>query len=106
MVFSIRTAAAMLGTVVAFAAAAGTAAAAPGGGHGSGRVVFVLTDGLAGNHVVAYDRLGDGSLKESGEYATGGVGGALAGSVVDHTASQGALAYDEASQLLATTQGK
>jgi WD40 repeat protein len=100
MVFSIRTAVAILGMVVALAATAGTAAAAPGGGHGSGRVVFVLTDGLAGNHVVAYDRLGDGRLKESGEYATGGLGGALAGSVVDHTASQGALAYDEASQLL------
>ena len=27
-------------------------------------------------------------------YATGGLGGVLAGSVVDHTASQGSLTYD------------
>jgi DNA-binding beta-propeller fold protein YncE len=50
--------------------------------------------------VVAYDRAEDGSLTQAGTYATGGVGGVLAGSVVDHTASQGALAYDQARGLL------
>jgi 6-phosphogluconolactonase (cycloisomerase 2 family) len=89
--------AALLG---ALAALAGAAAASPGGGHGSGRVVFVMTDNTGGNQVVAYDRLGDGRLKEAGTYDTGGNGGVLDGSAVDHTASQGALAYDAADGLL------
>lgn len=78
----------------------GAALAAPGGGHGSGRVVFALTDNPSGNQVVAYDRVGSGRLKWAGAYSTGGVGGVLAGSVVDHTASQGALAYDASAGIL------
>ena len=57
--------------------------------------MFTLTDNTAGNQVVAYDRAADGSLTAAGTYATGGLGGVLAGSAVDHTASQGALAYDQ-----------
>ncbi len=56
--------------------------------------VFVQTDGLSGNAVVAYDRAPDGSLHQAGTYPTGGLGGALAGSVVDHLASQGSLVSD------------
>lgn len=88
---------AMLG---ALAVLAGAASASAGGGHGSGRAVFVLTDNLNGNQVVAYDRVGDGRLKQAGTYDTGGNGGQLAGSAVDHTASQGALAYDPSHDLL------
>jgi len=62
--------------------------------------VFVMTDNPGGNQIVAYDRLGGGSLKQAATYDTGGTGGVLAGSAVDHTASQGALAYDEAHGLL------
>jgi 6-phosphogluconolactonase (cycloisomerase 2 family) len=47
-----------------------------------------------GNKVVAYDRADDGTLSLAGTYDTGGVGATLAGSVVDRTASQGALAID------------
>ena len=90
----------ILAALVASLAAVGAASASPGGGHGSGRVVFVLTDNTSGNRVVAYDRLGDGRLKSAGAYSTGGNGGVLTGSVVDHTASQGALAYDAADGLL------
>jgi len=54
----------------------------------------VQTDGLSGNAVVAYDRLPDGSLHQAGTYPTGGLGGALTGSVVDHLASQGSLVSD------------
>jgi hypothetical protein len=36
----------------------------------------------------------------AGNYATGGRGGILAGSVVDHTASQGSLTYDPRHGLL------
>jgi hypothetical protein len=56
--------------------------------------VFVQTDNVAGNTVVVYDRHGDGSLSRAGSYATGGRGGVLSGSVVDHTASQGSLFLD------------
>ncbi len=62
--------------------------------------VFVQSDNPAGNTVVAYDRSGDGSLHQAGVYQTGGDGGVLTGSVVDHLASQGSLAYDRAHGLL------
>jgi 6-phosphogluconolactonase (cycloisomerase 2 family) len=63
-------------------------------------VVFVQTDNLAGNTIVAYDQAADGTLAQAGVYRTGGLGGQLSGSAVDHTASQGSLAYDAASHLL------
>jgi DNA-binding beta-propeller fold protein YncE len=67
---------------------------------GARRVVFVQTDNTAGNAVVAYRRLPDGTLQQAGTYPTGGLGGQLAGSVVDHLASQGSLTYDPARGLL------
>lgn len=70
------------------------------------QAVFVQTDNLAGNQVVAYDRGADGRLTQAGVYATGGNGGQLGGSVVDYTASQGSLAYDPAThELLAVNAG-
>jgi 6-phosphogluconolactonase (cycloisomerase 2 family) len=90
--------------VAAFTAPGALAATAPAASHGSqgnaGGVVFALTDNTAGNAVVAYHRAPDGALTRAGTYATGGRGGVLDGSVVDHTASQGALAYDQARGLL------
>ncbi len=62
--------------------------------------VFVQTDDPAGNTIVAYDRAADGSLQQAGVYPTGGRGGVLSGSVVDHLASQGSLAFDRANGLL------
>ena len=62
--------------------------------------MFVQTDNTAGNRVVAYQRAADGTLTPAGSYATGGRGGILAGSVVDHTASQGSLTYDPRHGLL------
>lgn len=88
------------GVAVAFSAAfAGTADAAPGQ-DGGARVVFVQTDNIAGNQVVAYDRGGNGSLSLAHTYDTGGVGAILAGSAVDHLASQGSLAFDAEHDLL------
>jgi len=81
--------------LAALATVAATASASPGG-----HVVFVLNDNPAGNQVVAYDADSTGALHQSGVYSTGGLGGILNGSVVDHTASQGALAYDPADDLL------
>ena len=72
----------------------------PGRASRAGHAVFVQTDNTAGNRVVAYDRAADGTLAPAGSYATGGRGGILAGSVVDHTASQGSLASDPRHGLL------
>jgi len=82
----------------------GIGAAAPAGAaptHGrAAHAVFVLANDPAGNDVAVYDRNPDGTLAVAGRFATGGLGGILAGSVVDHLASQGALTYDAASRLL------
>jgi len=98
------TAAAVI-AVAAFAAPAASAAVNPPAPRqhtfdGAGRAVFALTDNTAGNAVAAYHRAGDGTLTAAGSYATGGLGGILTGSVVDHTASQGALALDRDRGLL------
>jgi DNA-binding beta-propeller fold protein YncE len=62
--------------------------------------VFVQTDNTAGNQVVAYRRVAGGTLKLAASYDTGGLGGQLTGSVVDHLASQGSLTYDVGHGLL------
>jgi hypothetical protein len=67
---------------------------------GGDAAVFVQTDNPAGNQIVAYHRNDDGTLIPAGTYATGGLGGVLNGSVVDHLASQGSLAYDRQHDLL------
>ncbi len=69
-------------------------------GARTGHVVFVQTDNTSGNQVVAYDQAANGSLTQAGIYNTGGLGGVLTGSVVDHLASQGSLAYDRQDGLL------
>jgi 6-phosphogluconolactonase (cycloisomerase 2 family) len=88
------------GVAVAVTASfAGSAYASPGHSHATG-VVFVQTDNTTGNQVVVYDRAPDGSLTIADTYATGGDGGVLAGSAVDHLASQGSLVYDAGHGLL------
>jgi DNA-binding beta-propeller fold protein YncE len=83
----------------ALALAAGSPAFAATSSSGDG-AVFALTDDLSANAVVAYDRQPGGALRQAGAYRTGGIGGQLDGSVVDHTASQGALALDRDNGLL------
>lgn len=68
--------------------------------QGEAGAVFVQTDNTAGNAIVAYRRDADGGLTEAGTYPTGGLGGQLEGSVVDHLASQGSLALDRQDHLL------
>jgi 6-phosphogluconolactonase (cycloisomerase 2 family) len=69
--------------------------------HDRGRgALFVQTDGLNGNAVVAYDRRSDGTLHQAGTFATGGRGGHLDGAAVDNTASQGSVALDRTHHLL------
>jgi 6-phosphogluconolactonase (cycloisomerase 2 family) len=90
--------------LAASASAASVATTGPshdGRGYAGGQnAVFVQTDGTAGNQVLAYHRNQDGTLSQAGVYGTGGLGGVLGGSVVDHLASQGSLTYDQRHQLL------
>ncbi len=90
--------------LLAWVAPVAAGAAGPRGGPnsraGADHVVFVQTDNTAGNQVVAYDRADNGNLTLAGTYATGGLGGVLNGSVVDHLASQASLAYDQGNALL------
>jgi 6-phosphogluconolactonase (cycloisomerase 2 family) len=91
--------------VLTAALAAGSSVAlfaTPASAHSprSGSTVFVQTDDLRGNTVVAYDQDAGGALHQAGSYATGGLGGQEPGTGPDHLASQGALAYDRAHHLL------
>jgi 6-phosphogluconolactonase (cycloisomerase 2 family) len=77
----------------------------PGAAHleadrGDAGAVFVQNDNTSGNAIAVYDRNSDGTLSAAGTYPTGGTGGALSGSVVDHLGSQGSLTYDRDSGLL------
>src|SRR5262245_150171 len=81
------------------ALASSTRAPSHPSGQGGG-VVFVQTDDPNGNAVVAYERAADGSLTPQATYPTHGKGGVLSGSVVDHLASQGSLAFDARHGLL------
>ena len=98
---------AALGAAVMTAAAtvviAGPASAAVSDQHSpgsAGGVVFVQTDNTAGNQVVAYNRSASGTLRQTGSYPTGGLGGQTGGSVADHLSSQGSLSYDPRQGLL------
>jgi 6-phosphogluconolactonase (cycloisomerase 2 family) len=91
-----------LAAIAATGLFAGTSAAATpqhATPHSAGNV-FVQTDNTSGNSVVVYDRAADGTLRQAGSYATGGLGGVLSGSAVDHLGSQGSLTYDRAAGLL------
>jgi len=92
--FAVAAASGVLGAGSAFAATGNQAAPSWGGDGGANHVVFVQTDNTAGNQVISYRRSDDGRLTWHATYATGGLGGVLSGSVVDHLASQGSLAYD------------
>jgi 6-phosphogluconolactonase (cycloisomerase 2 family) len=103
-------AAALAVTAIAVPVASASAATRPGPatpatpahrpGPSAGPAVFVMNDNTAANAVAAYHRAADGKLTLAGTYDTRGLGGVLSGSVVDHTASEGALTYDRASGLL------
>ena len=95
------TAAVALAASAVFVSSASAAAGRPGPAwSGAGHAVFVQTDNLSGNSVVAYQRAADGTLTQAGTYSTEGLGGMLTGSVVDHLASQGSLTYDPQHDLL------
>ena len=90
-------------TAAALIAAAALATAGPAAarthrafafGRSDAGAVFAQSDALTGNTVTVYDRGRDGTLTAAATYPTGGNGGQLAGSMVDHLASQNSLVYD------------
>ena len=87
-------------TAIAALAVPANASARENHRSGGNEVVFVQNDSVTGNQIVAYDRAEDGTLTQARTYATGGLGGVLTGSVVDHLASQGSLTYDRRHGLL------
>jgi 6-phosphogluconolactonase (cycloisomerase 2 family) len=98
MRLSLKISAAGVAAVAAVATALlGAGAADASTGQDPVGAVFVQTDGLSGNAIVAYDRLADGTLQQAGTYATGGLGVQMAGSVADHLASQSSLARGQGS---------
>lgn len=97
---AVVSAACALAVPVAGAATAHAGDAPPFFGRGGEHAVFVQTDNIAGNQIVAYSRAADGTLTPANTYPTGGLGGVLSGSVVDHLASQGSLTYDQRHALL------
>jgi 6-phosphogluconolactonase (cycloisomerase 2 family) len=88
------------GALALAAAALLAAPASASPAHHRAGALFVQTDDPTGNTVVAYDRGADGRVRAAGSYATGGLGGVLTGSAVDHLASQGSLAFDRDRRLL------
>jgi hypothetical protein len=82
-----------LGSATAATAAAATWHPAPG-------TVFVQTNNLGGNTVVAYRQGPGGGLTQAGSYPTGGLGGQLHSSVADHLSSQDSLVLDRGRGLL------
>jgi 6-phosphogluconolactonase (cycloisomerase 2 family) len=93
-------AAGLLTAALASAAVLATPASAHSPHSGPTSAVFVQTDNLQGNAVVAYDQSADGALHQARTYTTGGLGGQEPGTGPDHLASQGALTYDKAHHLL------
>lgn len=92
---------AAVATGIAITSAPSASAFAP---HAPG-AVFVETNDLSHNAVIAYDRWADGHLTKAGTYATGGTGAIESGAVVDPLASQGALTLDPVHHLLFAVNG-
>jgi 6-phosphogluconolactonase (cycloisomerase 2 family) len=84
-------------TAVAPPSFADTAASAAAQGGGA---VFVQTDDLQHNGIVAFTRGADGHLVRVGEVLTGGRGGVEQDVPLDSLASQDSLTYDRAHDLL------
>src|ERR1700692_4234871 len=77
-------------------ASPGLSKAQPGDTHDAG-AVFVMTNAIDKNEVIAYRRAIDGTLQESGRFATGGRG---SGGNNDPLESQGALTLSQDHSLL------
>lgn len=68
--------------------------------HGDRGAVFVQTNDIHGNAILAYRRSQDGELTAAGRYPTSGLGGNEPGAPTDALSSQGSLTYDRQHHLL------
>ena len=68
--------------------------------HGDPGAVFVETNDIYANAILAYARSPDGTLTPAGRYPTAGRGGTEVGVPTDPLSSQGALTYDPRRHLL------
>ena len=68
--------------------------------HGDPGAVFVETNDIYANAILAYARSSDGTLTPAGRYPTAGRGGTEVGVPTDPLSSQGALTYDPRRHLL------
>jgi DNA-binding beta-propeller fold protein YncE len=71
-----------------------------GGPHGRAGAVFVQTNDISGNAILAYARSGAGTLTPAGRYPTLGRGGTEPGVPTDPLSSQGSLTVDRPHHLL------
>lgn len=67
--------------------------------------VFVQSNDLTANSVIAFDRGADGRLRRTASYYTGGKGAVVTDAVVDPLASQGSLTLDRRHRLLFAVNG-
>jgi 6-phosphogluconolactonase (cycloisomerase 2 family) len=93
-------AAGAVGVAVLAAAPAALAVTPAAASTTADRAVFVQTNDLDHNSVVAYTRHPDGRLTRVGEFRTGGRGGVERDVPLDSLASQDSLTYDAAHHLL------
>lgn len=68
--------------------------------HSDRGAVFVQTNDISGNAILAYARSADGALTLAGRYPTLGRGGTEPGAPTDPLSSQGSLTYDRHQRLL------
>lgn len=88
------------GTALLAAAPASVAAERSSATQSVGGAVFVQTDDLERNAIVAFTRDSSGQLNRVGEFATGGRGGVEVDVPLDSLASQDSLTYDADHHLL------
>ena len=90
------------GAAIAAIAIAAPAVASPAHHHFRGRdaAVFVQTDNPSGNQILAFARANDGTLTQTGTYASGGNGAVAGGAVADPLASQGSLVTADGGRVL------
>jgi DNA-binding beta-propeller fold protein YncE len=75
-------------------------ASGPRGTAGAAGMVFVQSNDLKHNSVLAFRRAADGSLTPAGEFRTGGRGGAQKDNPFDPLASQESLVFDRAHRMM------
>jgi len=75
-------------------------AALAGDPHGGAGAVFVQSNDISGDAILAYARFAAGALTPAGRYPTLGRGGTEPGAPTDPLSSQGSLTVDRSHRLL------